>query len=59
MALNVLKSLKTLWEALQHVSIFYEIQLTSPHSTHYRHTKHMLPHKYDGLIILFKYFNNF
>jgi hypothetical protein len=28
-------------------------QLTSPHSTHYRHTKHMLPHNHDGLIIHF------
>ena len=27
--------------------------------THYRHTKHMLPHNHDGLIILFKYFNSF
>ena len=35
------------------------VQLTSPHSTHYRHTKHMLPHNHNGLIILFKYFNNF
>ena len=117
----ILKSLKTLLEALQHVSIFYEIifreffiyflvdvadikiikifkkyyqsivvvwqhmfsmhvmrteccllgsvytpsnkqhsvQLTAPHSTHYMHTKHMLPHNHDELIILFKYFNSF
>jgi hypothetical protein len=34
-------------------------QLTSPHSTHYRHTKHMLPHNHNGLTELFKYFNNF
>ena len=27
-------------------------QLTSPHSTHYRPTKLMLPHSHDGLIIL-------
>ena len=36
-----------------------EVQLMSPHSTHYRHTKHTLPHNHDGLIILFKYFNSF
>jgi len=35
------------------------VQLTSPHSTHYRHTKHMLPNTHDGLIIPFKYFNSF
>ena len=29
-----------------------ELQLTSPHSTHYRHTKHKLPHNHDGLIKL-------
>jgi hypothetical protein len=37
----------------------FRVQLTSPHSTHYMHTKHTLPHKHDGLIVLFKYFNNF
>ena len=26
-------------------------------STHYRHTKHMLPHNHDGLIILFTFLN--
>jgi hypothetical protein len=26
-------------------------------STHYRHTKHMLPHNHDGLIISFKFLN--
>ena len=26
-------------------------------STHYRHTKHMLPHNHDGLIMLFKFLN--
>ena len=39
-----------------------ESQRTSPRSTHYRHTKHMLPHNLDGLLILFKifkYFNSF
>jgi hypothetical protein len=36
-----------------------ELQLTSPHSTHYRHTRHMLPQNHDGEITLFKYFNNF
>jgi hypothetical protein len=35
------------------------ILLTSPHSTHYRHIRHMLPHNHDGVITLFKYFNNF
>ena len=35
------------------------VQLTSLHSTHYRHTKHMLPHNHVGLIMLFKYFNSF
>jgi hypothetical protein len=35
------------------------VELTSPHITRYRHTKHMLPHNHDGLIVLFKYFNNF
>jgi hypothetical protein len=34
-------------------------QFTSPHSTHYRHTRHMLPHNHDGVITFFKYFNNF
>ena len=29
----------------------------APHSSHYRHTKHMLPHNHDELIIIFKYFN--
>jgi hypothetical protein len=29
----------------------------SPHSTHYSHTKHVLPHNHDGLIILFKFLN--
>ena len=29
----------------------------SPRSTHYSHTKHMLPHNHDGLIILFKFLN--
>ena len=29
-------------------------ELTPPHSRHYRHTKHMLPHNHDGLIIFFK-----
>ena len=33
------------------------VQLTSPHSTNYRHTKHMLPRNHDGLIILFKLLN--
>jgi len=23
-------------------------ELTPPHSAHYRHTKHMLPHNHDG-----------
>ena len=41
------------------LTVLTEVQLTSPHSTHYRHTKHMLPHNHDGLIILFKYFNSF
>ena len=27
---------------------FYSVQLTPPHSKHYRHTKHMLPHNHDG-----------
>jgi hypothetical protein len=35
------------------------LQLTSPHSTHYRHTRHMLPHNHNGMITLYKYFNNF
>jgi hypothetical protein len=35
------------------------VQLTSPHSTHYRHTRHMLPHNDDGVITFLKYFNNF
>ena len=26
-------------------------------STHYSHTKHMLPHNHDGLIIPFKFLN--
>ena len=29
-----------------------ELELTSPHSTHYGHSKHVLPHNHDGLIIL-------
>jgi hypothetical protein len=33
------------------------VQLMSPRSTHYRHTKHMLPHNHDGLIIRFKFLN--
>ena len=38
---------------LSHIKyIEHSIQLTSPHSTHYRHTKHMLPHNHDGLIIV-------
>jgi hypothetical protein len=34
-------------------------EFTSPHNTHYRHTKHTLPHNHDELIVLFKYFNRF
>ena len=34
-------------------SCTFSVQLTSPHSKHYRHTKHMLPHNHDGLIIHF------
>ena len=35
----------------------HSVQLTSPRSTHYRQTKHMLPHNHDGLIIRFKLLN--
>jgi len=31
----------------------HSVQITCPRSTHYRHTKRMLPHNHDGLIILF------
>jgi len=34
------------------------VQLTSQRKTHYSHTKHMLSHNHDGLIILFKNFLN-
>ena len=40
--------MRTMWTA---------VQITSSHSTHYKHTKHMLPHNDDGLIILFKFLN--
>jgi len=25
-----------------------DLEVTPPHSTHYRHTKHMLPHNHGG-----------
>ena len=42
-----------------YVGTWFGLQITSPDSTHYRHTKHMLPHYHDGLIILFKIFKYF
>jgi hypothetical protein len=37
------------------------VQLRSPHSTHYRHTRHMLPHNHDGhflnILIIFNISN--
>ena len=34
------------------------VQLMPPHSKHYRHTKHMLPRKHDGLILIIFNINN-
>jgi predicted patatin/cPLA2 family phospholipase len=52
--------MRTVWRRaldwMLFVSIQHSVQHTSPHSTHYRHTKHMLPHNHDGLIIFFFFF---
>ena len=47
-----------MWQHMFNVPVMCAVW-RPPHSTHYRHTKHRLPYNHDGLIILFKYFNNF
>jgi hypothetical protein len=56
------QSIVVMWQRMFSIPVMRTVwrrELTSPHSTHYRHTKHMLPHNHDGVITLFKYFNNF
>jgi hypothetical protein len=47
------------WQHMSSVPVMRTVWRRELDSTHYRHTKHMLPHNHDGLTIHFKYFNNF
>ena len=56
------QSIVVIWQHMFSMPVMCTVwrrELMSPHSMHDRHTKHMLPHNHDGLIVLFKYFNTF
>jgi len=52
--LLILKTIKIFKNYYQSIVVMWQLMFSMP----VMRTKHTLPHNHDGLIILFKYFNN-
>ena len=54
---NYYQSIVVTWQHMFSMHVMLTVWRRELESRHYRHTKHMLPHNHDVIIILFKFLN--